>query len=154
MGHIWCSTSAASPRKHAQPEVAQNPVFSVTLGSGHEDRIVNAVWQSGDIRATVSVSVESLRHMLNVAESYKPGATLKNPRGVETVPLNHARKVLAEEMSDAYERGHAEGVRIHSDLLAACKGMLEWARRVKGCNPGLEVRNAVVAVANAESGAA
>ncbi len=41
--------------------------------------------------------------------------------------------------------------RQRNDLLAALKGMLEWARRVKECNPGMEVANAVNAVSRAES---
>ena len=35
-------------------------------------------------------------------------------------------------------------------LLEALKGMLEWARRVKQSNPGLEVLNAIIAIDKAE----
>lgn len=35
-------------------------------------------------------------------------------------------------------------------LLEACKGMLEWARRVEEKNPGMEVAQAVNAIAQAE----
>jgi len=37
-----------------------------------------------------------------------------------------------------------------SDLLKACKDMLEWARRVKVTNPGMEVSNACNAIVKAE----
>ena len=36
------------------------------------------------------------------------------------------------------------------DLLKALEGMLEWARRVKECNSGLEILNALNAIAKAE----
>jgi len=36
------------------------------------------------------------------------------------------------------------------ELLAACKGMLKWAHRVKESNPGMEVFNALQAIAEAE----
>jgi len=36
------------------------------------------------------------------------------------------------------------------ELLAACRGMLEWARRVKENNPGMEVLKACQAIARAE----
>ena len=35
------------------------------------------------------------------------------------------------------------------DLLKALEGMLEWARRVKGPNPGIEVANAYTAIKKA-----
>lgn len=38
----------------------------------------------------------------------------------------------------------------HEELLSALKGMLEWARRVKGTNPGPEILNAINAVDKAE----
>ena len=36
------------------------------------------------------------------------------------------------------------------DLLAALEGMMAWARRVKGPNPGPEILNACNAIAKAE----
>lgn len=39
------------------------------------------------------------------------------------------------------------------DLLAALEGMLDWARRVRVANPGMEVARAVAAVADAKGGA-
>lgn len=36
------------------------------------------------------------------------------------------------------------------DLLEALKGMLDWARRVKEQNPGMEVLNACTAIKKAE----
>lgn len=38
------------------------------------------------------------------------------------------------------------------ELLEALKGMLQWARRVKEKNPGMEVSNACQAIASAEKG--
>jgi Tfp pilus assembly protein PilX len=38
----------------------------------------------------------------------------------------------------------------HYDLLEALKGMMNWARRVKELNPGMEIRNACVAIQKAE----
>lgn len=35
------------------------------------------------------------------------------------------------------------------DLLAALKGIMEWARRVSVANPGMEVANAAAAIAKA-----
>lgn len=75
---VHCSTHSGSPRKHAQPERSVDPKLSVTLGHGLEDRVVNATWQSGDVCATVGISVDTLRKMIAAAELYKPGATLSH----------------------------------------------------------------------------
>lgn len=74
--YVWCSTHTSTPRKHAHPEPSRCPRFDVTLGHGAEDRIVTAKWSDGDIHALVSIDVGTLRHMIALAENYKPGATL------------------------------------------------------------------------------
>lgn len=80
--YIWCSTHSATPRKHAHPEVAIAAKLNITLGDGHEDRVVTATWQSRDICSEVSINVATLRLMLAAADAYKPGATLSSPRTV------------------------------------------------------------------------
>ena len=74
--YVWCRTSCQTPRKHAHPEPSNCAKFDVTLGSEKDDRIVNATWNSDGIDCVVSVNVATLRKMLEVAESYKPGATV------------------------------------------------------------------------------
>ena len=75
-GYMWCSTSSPTPRKHAHPEPATHPVMRIVLGNGLEDRKVECSWYSDGIRSSVSVSVATLRKMIEAAEAYKPGATL------------------------------------------------------------------------------
>lgn len=77
---VWCRTHSRTPRKIAHTEPATAGNFTVTLGHGVEDRVVNLHWSADGIDAEVSVSVETLRLMLAAAESYKPGATLGKPR--------------------------------------------------------------------------
>lgn len=74
MKYVWCSTHSQSPRKHGHPDHTADPRFDVTLGSGIEDRIVTAKWSDGDVSALVSINVETLREMIAIAESYKPGS--------------------------------------------------------------------------------
>lgn len=76
---VWCGTSSPTPRKHAQPDGSSNPQISITLGDDAESRIVNAMWRSNGVEASVSITVGMLKAMLAAAESYKPGATLSNP---------------------------------------------------------------------------
>jgi len=77
--YVWCSTHASTPRKHSHPEPSKEPRFDITLGHGTHDRIVTAKWTSGDLSAMVSIDVATLRHMLTLADNYKPGATLYSP---------------------------------------------------------------------------
>ena len=74
--YVWCSTHASTPRKHAHPEPSQCPRFDITLGHNADDRIVTAKWTSGDLCAMVSIDVATLRHMIALADNYKPGATI------------------------------------------------------------------------------
>lgn len=91
MNYLWCSTHAATPRKHAQPDPTVCPEIDITLGHGAEDRIVNAKYQSGDICAMVSISVATLRQMIAAAEAYKPGATLSRRAQDIPTPQEHAQ---------------------------------------------------------------
>lgn len=74
--YVWCRTSSPTPRKNAHPEPSNCAKFDVTLGSGQYDRIVSATWRSDGIDCVVSVNVATLRQMIELAESYKPGATI------------------------------------------------------------------------------
>jgi len=67
----------------------------------------------------------------------------------------HARQNLATK-ADTLERGTVAGLclmfPVHDaapELLEALMGMLEWARRVKGLNPGPEIVQAMNAIARA-----
>ena len=73
--------SVATPRKHVNT-TCENLQFRVVLGNGLEDRTVEATWYDGfeGIRASVGIDVATLRAMLSEAETYKPGATLSDPR--------------------------------------------------------------------------
>ena len=68
----------------------------------------------------------------------------------------HHRSVEASEITDGTWTGVVIPLRLAAsapDLLAALRGMLEWARRVHGPNPGPEVAAAVAAINLAEGGA-
>lgn len=75
---VWCATHCDSPRKHAHPEPTSKPTMSVTLGNSQDDRDINLRWTSGDIHSQIVINVAMLRAMLELAESYKPGATLRD----------------------------------------------------------------------------
>lgn len=75
-GYVWCGTDSPTPRKHAQPGPTAQPAMRIVLGNGLEDRKVECSWFSDGIRSTVSVSVATLRKMIEAAEAYKPGVTL------------------------------------------------------------------------------
>ena len=74
-------TSVATPRKHVNT-TCDGLTFRVVLGNGLEDRTVEATWYDGadGVRASVGIDVATLRAMLSEAETYKPGATLSQPR--------------------------------------------------------------------------
>ena len=74
--YVWCSTSCDTPRKHAQPEPTSQPSFRIVLGDDLEDRKVECSWYSNGVRSAIGVNVATLRKMIEVAEAYKPGATI------------------------------------------------------------------------------
>lgn len=55
-----------------------------------------------------------------------------------------------DESELAQQEANARLIAAAPELLAACKNMLEWARRVKQINPGPEIVNAINAIAKAE----
>ena len=78
---IAVCTDVKTPRKHVH-SIFNNPRFRVVLGNGTEDRTVEAFWRDSDngAHAIISIDVSTLRARLAEAETYKPGATLSDPR--------------------------------------------------------------------------
>ncbi len=64
--------------------------------------------------------------------------------------LNPLNPNLIDEVLEE-QQANAQLIATAPDLLKACKGMLEWARRVKEKNAGMEVFNTEQAIAKAES---
>jgi len=65
---------------------------------------------------------------------------------MKNIEMNFDEKLLATIIGE-------NGINIYKtapELLGALEGMLDWARRVKTINPGMEIFNAMHAIAKAK----
>ncbi len=69
--------------------------------------------------------------------------------GVNSLPVYLIETAAGDSVANTRDKGTAAAIVALPDLLHALQGMLNWARRVKGCNPGPEVVNACNAIAKA-----
>ena len=76
---------------------------------------------------------EGARIMPDYGDVRERGKTIADVRGRDTLTdFANARLIAAAP-----------------ELLEACKGMIEWARRAKQANPGMEIARAKAAIAKA-----
>ena len=71
-------------------------------------------------------------------------------RGIGNGRVHIARAVITGCLSEEESLANARLISAAPELKSALEGMMEWARRVKGINPGPEILNAMNAIAKAE----